>query len=586
MNNKLIYPFERNRYYAGKMLTSADFGAEQSYMNDKRRFVNNLLFGTGIVCGCNVYSLDDLSVFIESGCAIDSQGREIVIDTSVVKKLSAITGFEQIQSNNLTLCIKYSEENVHPVYSVRNQKSENEYEYNRIKEGYELFLMESSQVPDNFDVNTEFLSEGIVYKNEDYKLTIQMPANVCKGHYVRIKAIAEKISDSKMPFTYQGFLQMPSFITVDGKHEQEIAFEGLTLEKGAKLSHEYWVFVQNTDSDSTVLVCKSSYDSNEGSAFSLKIAVTDILPANLVDREIGKISLEFYNLGDAADYIPLADITLVRTDSAYIIDKIDELSRKVYIESPALDAKRREYLNFYHEKDVPGTMVEISGNSQSSVLPSINRNDSLVKIATGTLEIPVGKKAKIGDVFYSGEIMHGLGEGAVYVEIGKEFIEDAPVFGANVKSTVYGNSDLFKENVGKSPATETAVKVLNDKGSFVAAAKILSDVDCLMLTFRWVAIRFSGTGSQSTGSVSSGQWIEAETPTVVLGCRDSYYFGVKFHNMEKCSITYEVTEESGGKITSDGIYTAPTKEGVYEVKITCTDQPTINTYAYAVVKKK
>ena len=65
MNNNQLFPFERNRYYAGKMLSSADFGAEQAYFNNKRRFLNNMLFGSGIVCGLSVYNLDDLSIFLE-----------------------------------------------------------------------------------------------------------------------------------------------------------------------------------------------------------------------------------------------------------------------------------------------------------------------------------------------------------------------------------------------------------------------------------------------------------------------------------------------------------------------------------------
>lgn len=585
MNNKLLYPFERNRYFAGKMLTSADFGAEQSYMNDKRRFVNSLLFGSGIVCGCNVYSLDDLSVFVESGCAIDSQGREIVIDTSIVRKLSAVSGFEQIEGNNLTLCLKYAEENVHPVYSVRNHKSDSEYEYNRIKEGYELFLMDTAMVGSGIELDTEFMTEGVIFKNEDYKLSIKMPACVCKGKFVKILAVAEKISDSNAAFNYTGSLQMPSFTDAEGNHEQKIDFSGINLLKGKSVTREFWVYVQNVDSVDTVLVCKSSMESSEGSAFSLKVMISDITPSDLVDREIGKVSLELYGLGDVADFIPLADITLVRTDSAYIIDNINERARKKYIEAPAFDARRRDYLSFFQEDNLPGAKAVAAIQNTGAVAPSLRDSDHGLKIATGTLEIPLGKKARVGDVFYSGEIMHGLGAGTVYVEIGKEFIEDEPVNGANVKSTVYGNSDLFKENLGKAPQTETAVKVLNDKGSFVAAAKILSDVDCMMLTFRWVAIKFMGTASKAAPA-ENGEWIEAETPTVVLDCRENYYFGVKFHNMEKSSISYEVTEENGGKITSDGIYTAPAKEGVYEIKITCTDMPAVNTYAYAVVKKK
>ena len=38
-------------------------------------------------------------------------------------------------------------------------------------------------------------------------------------------------------------------------------------------------------------------------------------------------------------------------------------------------------------------------------------------------------------------------------------------------------------------------------------------------------------------------------------------------------------------MTTDGVYTAPAREGVYEIHIACTDDPLISTYAYAVVKK-
>mgnify|MGYP001043276592 CR=1 FL=1 len=54
MVNRKYYSFERNNYYYGKMLTSRDFQNEQSYMNDKRRLVNRLLHGVGIVYGMDV----------------------------------------------------------------------------------------------------------------------------------------------------------------------------------------------------------------------------------------------------------------------------------------------------------------------------------------------------------------------------------------------------------------------------------------------------------------------------------------------------------------------------------------------------
>jgi thioredoxin reductase (NADPH) len=47
-----------------------------------------------------------------------------------------------------------------------------------------------------------------------------------------------------------------------------------------------------------------------------------------------------------------------------------------------------------------------------------------------------------------------------------------------------------------------------------------------------------------------------------------------------------VLATDGGEISADGIYTAPGKEGVYEIHIYCTDMPVICTYAYAIVKRR
>ena len=49
MGNNQILPFERNRYYVGKLLTSADFQAEQNYGNNKRQFLNEMTFETAII---------------------------------------------------------------------------------------------------------------------------------------------------------------------------------------------------------------------------------------------------------------------------------------------------------------------------------------------------------------------------------------------------------------------------------------------------------------------------------------------------------------------------------------------------------
>ncbi len=51
MNNANLFPFERNRYFYGKLLTVRDFEVEQRYHSGKRALLNRLVHGAGVVCG-------------------------------------------------------------------------------------------------------------------------------------------------------------------------------------------------------------------------------------------------------------------------------------------------------------------------------------------------------------------------------------------------------------------------------------------------------------------------------------------------------------------------------------------------------
>ena len=64
MKNSKLFPFERNKYYYGKLLSVNDFELEQKYMNDKRRAVNRLLFGSGVAAGMYVLLVDDFTISV------------------------------------------------------------------------------------------------------------------------------------------------------------------------------------------------------------------------------------------------------------------------------------------------------------------------------------------------------------------------------------------------------------------------------------------------------------------------------------------------------------------------------------------
>ncbi|MBQ6967890.1 MAG: hypothetical protein IJP84_08315 [Lachnospiraceae bacterium] len=593
MSNSQLYPFERNRYYPGKLLTSADFQAEQNYHINKGRFINGLMYGSGVVCGLGVFSLDDLSVLIESGVAIDGTGREIILDTSVVKKISAIEGFDRLETDTAILKIRYNEQDVHSVYSVNHKEDEKEYEFNRIAEGYELFLVDKEGETVNYDPETEFLAREILFKSENYVGEVMMPATVCKGKNVKIVLEIRKVSDEDVRLSCRGILEIPVFHTPDDESELEIGVEDLNLKMGESIRKEYWVRVLDNDAEESELILRSGSAAafenenaiNSSSHFAIRVRLSNSSPLELVGRETGRINLEMRNMELSDDAISLAEIQMVRNAGSYIIENIRDTSAKKYVLTPAQEIMRNNYLSYY-VKD-----VELKKNKDIKETPVLknaapSKAGEFTNIATGTLEVPLGRNAREGDIRYSGEIAHGLGPGNVYVEIGYNFVSDDPDMGANQKSTIYGNPELFSQQNNILASVETGIKVLNEKGSFVVAARLLRNVDFLVLSFRWVAIRFpSGDDIELTEDYYDKS-ISVDTPTVIMGGKESHFFGVRFNNMKACSITYELTSPGSGEISSDGIYTAPSKEGVYEIRIYCTDMPVICTYAYAIVKKK
>lgn len=595
MKNTKLYPFERNRYYSGKMLTSADFQAEQTYFNNKRRFINNLMYGAGVVCGCGVFSLDDLSLLVESGVAIDGLGREIVMEASVVKKLSAIDGFESLKSNFASLCLRYKEDPVHTVYTMNQGAGEDskEYEYNRISENYQLFLMDQEEAAQEYKMEAEFLTGAVLLENEDFTVRLVVPARVCRGKNVKLEIRTEKHSAENKKLTYHGILQVPVFLTADGQHEIEISLEDISLKEGESVKKEYWLVTQNVAVVDTSILLKSGTARAyvDGAAVeteancSVKVMLTSNKPWELVNQEIGRMSLEMKNMGGYKDYVRLADLRLVRTESAYIIEEVLERNVKTYITAPAQESLRQECLEYF----IKDTEVLKSGKAfqaEPEKTGQVQTGNRVPEVATGILEIPLGESARRGDIRYSGEIMHGLGKGNVYVDIGYEYITEDTALHASAKNTIYGNPDLFKGERTTAVDAETAVKVMNDKGSFIVAARLLENVDYLVLTYRWIAIKFPAGNDLGLAESYNGKSISTDTPTVVMGTKESHYFHVKYNNMESCSVAYELTEPGSGEITSDGVYTAPAKEGVYEIRIYCIDMPIICTYAYAIVKKK
>lgn len=281
----------------------------------------------------------------------------------------------------------------------------------------------------------------------------------------------------------------------------------------------------------------------------------------------------------------LAEITLVRADSAYLIESVEERSVKKYIPTLTDAWKRMEYRSCFCAV-FPSR--EYGKNTKYRKMTAEKRGECMLPAAsgieTGIVEIPLGEKARKGDIRCSAQVVHGLGKGNVFVEVGYEYLEENEECGKSTRATIFGNPELFQPQRTQACA-ETAVKVLNDRGTFIVAVRLLRDVKQLVLTYRWAAVRYDSERLQEETERDFNRSISAATPTVALAAKESYLFQVNYHGMKPCHLSYELTEPGSGEVTAEGIYTAPSKEGIYEIRIYCTDDPLICTYAYAIVKK-
>lgn len=588
MKNNQLFPFERNRYYAGKLLTSADFETEQTYMNNKRRFLNRIMFGSGIACGLGVVNLDDLSVLVESGVAIDAAGREIVVDQTVIKRLSAVDGFDTLKGDTAGLYIRYREEAVHDVYCGDIGTGAKEYESNRIDEGYELYLKDIGEDTSLREDDSELILKETFMNNADYTVSVSMPYTVAKGQAVKLVVCVQKKSEEDKNLYFYARLQLPAFINSQGNHELEIELRDISLAKGQALRKEYWLCCDNTRVGETDVLCSrediriraGGFEVEPGKGIHFKVRLSEQPVYDIVAGEVGKASLDVDMKSKTEDGVCIAVLQLLRTEVSCLISAIREEGVKRYIITPGKTPERQLLMSYF------------SGSDREEPKPVLTTRESFGRVdlseppvfmTSGRLEIPLDVNMKKGGICYSEEIMHGLGKGNVYVEAGIEYIDENPYERNNRRNVIYGNPALF--DMYDCMEVETAVRVFNDKGSFQVAAKLLGEQKSIVLQMSWAAFKLGTRKDVDELQDEESRFITPEMPTVRLRAKDSHYFNVSFNNMEPCRLSYELTEQDSGEISADGMYTAPAKEGVYEIYIYCTDMPKISTYAYAVVTK-
>ena len=576
MKNSTLFPFERNKYFYGKLLSVDDFELEQKYFNDKRRVINRYLSGTGVVAGMFVVMVDEQSVSVETGFALDAFGREIVIDAPVLKKLSLIEGFSDCENaggSYCYLCVDYNEQDIAPVHNIAGkfdtEGSSNEGK-NRIKEGFRLFLTSREPEEINLSANALFEETVRIYSSDGVTIDQTMSRFVRCDEEVELKIEIENLGQQYISFSYDCDL---TCLTYNGSSKLNVSFDEMLFEKSGRYSMTFKLraadavgvsgYATPNGDDFRLFASKQPVKGSSKPEGKSTIQLTDRDAMDEVIEDYYRSAMENRLKNNDRESIYLARIHMIKAGDTYIIESIENSPFGQRVMSAQLNSALTSMLiaelkKYDKSADGGGDNALISAGGRAAP-----------RIAGGSVEFDLSRGGMRGQRFFSSEIFHGVGLGNVSVTIGISERDD---------ETYYGAGNVFEQ---RTIPVDSAVCTYREKGSFVIGIILLDNITGGKLTVQWTAVR--STDEEREDMVEKKVFIK---PGILdIATRESYYLDAVCQNMTDKRLNWSVAD-NGGSIDSNGCYTAPNIPGVYEVTAQSAAWPEVKATIFIVVREK
>jgi len=598
MKNKNYYPFERNHYFYGKLLTVRDFELEQKYFNNKRRILNRLMHGVGVVAGLDVVHLDDQSISVEAGLALDFYGREIVVQEPATKKLHMLDGFDQVKNSpQAYLCIEYDEQLAEPVHSVAStprETSESD-QYNRIAETYRLFLTDESLPPEVITYHKLYQDKKILFKNE--KLTVEqlVPKYVRQGEKLDLTVhITKRGSTDPVGLQYQ----LETEHLTDGKGEKSlsVSFQEKDNKSELKLQQNYTLDasqVKKTTDRLTVsqesfrlILGEEEFALDQDFSFQVQV-IEEPLEERLLADYYSQDFSELISAGQQAR-IYLAKLHLITTDQMYLIEFLDKMPYQQYVlnnELLWLMMQTRDLRNGNGKESLPTAGLEEKIHHVMAEHLTKDENQETAW-TTGVEEIDLGIENTRNRRFYSNEIAHGLGTGPVALLFALEDVYNI-LDDTEDSVLIFGENSVFDKTFYETGLPDYRIGALAypNRGTFRIGVHLLDTLNADALKIRWWAYKHPGEGLKEAGLLEMSKIKVTVIPdTVTLSPREKAHFTAQIDGTNYQECRWSVKEEKGGQIDHNGVYEAPNHEGVFEVIAESVKYPEKKGSAFVVVK--
>ena len=573
MNNKGISPFVRNNYFKGKQLTVRDFQDEQDYHMSKLAALRSTNLGCGVAAGLDVVAVDSHTISVEAGCAYDSFGRDILLPEPVLKDIRTIDGFADLSEGQPAyLCIEYREAPLEAVQTVTDSVSRT---YNRIGEGYRLFLTNTQPKTLSNDLLSVITETKELVCAPNISVKVSVPRFVNQNDKLIVTVITEKINlDKSLSVEFEADhpsfsngeynSSMYSYFNVTERFDRSVSeIEMTPSEKMVGLNK-----IRITPDRVKITVDNAPVTEVNSLEFNVEIITEPV--RERVRREYFRRGADL-SFSRAQEHLCLAEICMICCANDVFIDRIYPLPFRQYIMSERL-SYLLDNLPEQPEKDVFEAAVSAAEQ------PAVREQDTLVACGVENIDIDTDYRGKI---YYSSEIIHGLGEGDISYSIGFEPINN------DDSAVLYGSPELFEGSVYdlEFPKVQYSIISYNDKGTFRIAIKLLERVNAGNIRIHWQAVRASEPSEKTLMEIDK-MTISIKPNLVNIAPRESVTLQCIIEGCDNQNCIWNVEDKNGGTITKNGVYKAPSTEGVYTVTATSVKYPTKKAVNYIIVGKK
>ncbi len=598
MKNKNYYPFERNHYFYGKLLTVRDFELEQKYFNNKRRIQNRLLHGAGVVAGLDVVMVDEQSISLEMGMALDYHGREILVQEPAIKKLHMLEGFEEVKhSNNIYLCIEYDEELAEPVHTVASTPAETSEssQFNRISESYRLFLTDEPLPSEALTFYKLYQEKKILFQND--KLTVEqvVPRYVRQGQKLDSTILITK-KGSMEPVELQYEIESEHLSNEQGQRVTAVSFQEKTSKTEFKVQERHSFYAKNVKQTTDQLIIKQD-------RFSMKLGEEEFaleediqFQVQIIDQPVNERILEDYYRQDFSELlfvsqqarIFLARINLITSDDLYIIDSLEKMPYQQYVVNSELfrvmlEAGGGNGTKVW-EQGSTGDMEEEIRKVMAEYLAHDEEQES--DWATGVEEMDLGFENTKNKRFFSNEIAHGLGTGPVALLFALEDVENI-LEDKEQNVLVFGQNSVFDQTLHETglPDYQVGALAYPNKGTFRLGLRLFDNLETTTIKIRWWAYKHPGEELKEASLLELSKVKVVVSPdTVNLAPREKTHFTAHVEGTNYKECRWYVKDEKGGQVDHNGVYEAPNHEGVFEIVAESVKYPEKKGSAFVVVK--